>query len=194
MNGEMSTTGRTHGTVVAFTCKYGYRLLGVTTRECVTGQWTGTMPQCVRKETLSSTRTRSIHQIVYLGTTCGQDFSASSGDILSPGYAAGYKNNLQCIWRITTSSPSTFATLSFYRVALTRKDDCVEVRDGHAEFGTLLNKICGPTVSLSRPVTARSNRLNVRFVTGSFGKPGQGFWAKFSESRTMDRVFFLTRA
>ncbi|XP_037091346.1 cubilin-like [Pollicipes pollicipes] len=43
---------------------------------------------------------------------CGEDFTGESGEFSSPGYPNGYKNNLDCVYRILTM-PQDYVTLNF---------------------------------------------------------------------------------
>ncbi len=41
---------RPNGTVATYTCMNGYKLDGNATRTCDTGNWTGTVPECIASE------------------------------------------------------------------------------------------------------------------------------------------------
>ena len=46
-----STTGTVYGDTVLYECLPGYTLQGSKTRTClVTGQWSGSLPNCTRKQ------------------------------------------------------------------------------------------------------------------------------------------------
>eukprot|EP00118_Oscarella_pearsei_P016356 m.155183 g.155183 ORF g.155183 m.155183 type:complete len:2420 (+) comp38660_c0_seq5:905-8164(+) len=146
LHGRMTTTEHTYGTTVTFSCKSGYRLFGSTSRQCTaTGKWTGMTSKCA-------------------AFTCGQDFSASSGQIMSLASARQFS---RCNWRITTPS-DTVVTFQFRSLHLSEKGDCVEVRDGHLASGDILIRYCGPMLGALRPVSARLNRVSVKLFGGSF--------------------------
>ena len=81
--------------------------------------------------------------------------SKSSGEITSPGYPSNYKNNLDCVWKITTPSPNTVIKLEFNPVELAEPSgpscdnvDYLQVVDGfsHSLDGRnliVIGKFCG---------------------------------------------------
>ena len=46
-NGVMNGKTQTHGSIIQFNCKDGYRLIGPSNATCEDGKWSETLPRCV---------------------------------------------------------------------------------------------------------------------------------------------------
>ncbi|XP_053323004.1 cubilin [Spea bombifrons] len=106
---------------------------------------------------------------------CGANFTQSSGRIVSPNYPNKYDNNLNCDYRILTSS-NMFIVLSFQNFELESSPSCSKDRVKVLSGTSTVANLCG--TSIPAPVSTRGSML-LNFYT-SPDVTMHGFMARYS--------------
>uniref|UniRef100_A0A5S6R2C3 Metalloendopeptidase n=1 Tax=Trichuris muris TaxID=70415 RepID=A0A5S6R2C3_TRIMR len=119
---------------------------------------------------------------------CGGNITADNGVIENPNYPYDYTPNSDCVWYITVPEDYQVAVI-FSMFQLEQHEDCiydyVEFREGHADDGDVLAKVCG--YSLPNSIKSNSNKMRVRFASdASVEKAGFSFnfIKEFDECKT----------
>ncbi|CDW52674.1 bone morphogenetic protein [Trichuris trichiura] len=119
---------------------------------------------------------------------CGGNITADNGVIENPNYPYDYTPNSDCVWYITVPEDYQVAII-FSMFQLEQHEDCiydyVEFREGHADDGDVLARVCG--YSLPNSIKSNSNKMRVRFGSdASVEKAGFSFnfIKEFDECKT----------
>ena len=108
------------------------------------------------------------NELCFKAGKCGGNYSSSAGLLTSPMYPAHYPHEANCTYTITQPS-ETYVEIILMHIELdSRRNDCLEIRDGDSAKAPLMAKLCNGPIPLS--IQSTQNLIWMRYNSSLFIK------------------------